>query len=52
MAADRFLDKLELSRPRQPEISARVLGLWREYQTELAEHGITDHAMRLKLEVW
>ncbi|MGC2341783.1 MAG: hypothetical protein WA453_09425, partial [Methyloceanibacter sp.] len=34
------------------EIPDRVLELWRECQTELAKHGITDHAMRLELEVW
>ena len=53
MAGDRFLDRLDHPlRPVRPEISDRVLELWREYQTELAKHGITDHAMRLELDVW
>ena len=53
MAGDRFLDKLDHpSRPVRPEISDRVLELWREYQTELAKHDVTDHAMQLELDVW
>jgi hypothetical protein len=41
---DRFLDKLDLVRPVPREISDRVLKLWREYQTELAKHGVTGYA--------
>ena len=52
MANDRVLDKLDFSRPASPEISDRVLELWREYQTELVEHGITDYAKQLELDVW
>ena len=29
----------------QREIPDRVLELWRQYQTELAKHDITDHAI-------
>ena len=52
MADDRFLDNLDLGRSAPQEISERVLELWREYQTELAKHGITDRAKRLELDVW
>ena len=31
------------------DVPGRVLELWREYQTALAEHGITNHVMRLEL---
>jgi len=34
------------------DVPGRVLELWREYQTALAEHGITNHVMRLELEIW
>ena len=36
----------------QREISDRVLELWREFQTTLAKHGVSDHAMDLELEIW
>ena len=49
---DRFLDKLDLARPVQREISGRVLELWREYQTELRRHGITACAKQLGWQVW
>ena len=51
MADDQFLDKMDWSR-RPLEISDRVIELWRQYQTELAEHGITVHAKQLELDVW
>ena len=34
------------------EISGRVLELWRQYQSELAKHGITDYTMQPELEIW
>ena len=36
----------------QQEITDRVIKLWREYQTELQRHGVTDYAKRLSLEIW
>ena len=36
-----FLDKLDMPRPVQQEISDRVIELWRQYQDELFEHGIS-----------
>ena len=29
-----------------------MLELWGEYQTELGEHGVTDYAKQLDLDIW
>ena len=46
-----FLDKLDLSQS-APAIFRSVLELWREYQAELAENGVSDRAKQLELDVW
>ena len=46
-----FLDKLDLSQS-APAIFPSVLELWREYQAELAENGVSDRAKQLELDVW
>ena len=52
MADDGMLDKLDVSRlPAQQEISGRVIELWIECETELLEHGVTDHAKQLDWQV-
>jgi hypothetical protein len=48
---DRFLDKL-LVRKAPPKITDRVLELWREYQTALQRHGVTDYTRGLCLGIW
>ena len=35
-----------------PAIADRVLEIWREYQAELAESGVSDRAKQLELDVW
>jgi hypothetical protein len=47
----KFLDKVDLAHS-VPAIADRVLEIWREYQAELAEKGVSDRAKRLELDVW